>query len=101
MSESAFPDRLCQALRSGNVPLGRDSQDGLFAEQTLQAFGEDFLLTASIDAAQAAQRLPNVFRLKSGVAIQSGQIHGDHPNDPGYKGPGVDGQARLADLAAV
>lgn len=71
------------------------------AEQTLQAFGEDFLLTASIDAAQAAQRLPNVLRLKSGVAIQSGQIQATIQTIQDQKGRALDGQARLADLAAV
>lgn len=71
------------------------------AEQTLRALGEDFLLTASIDAAQAAQRLPNVFRLKSGVAIQSGQIQATIQTIQDPKGRALDGQARLADLAAV
>ena len=71
------------------------------ADVALQAFGDDFLLTASVDAAKAGQRLPNALRLKSGVAMTAGQIQATLQTAKDDKGRALDGHLRLADLAAT
>ncbi len=70
------------------------------AETALQAFGDEFQVTGVLDAAKAAQRLPKFLRLKSGVAITSGQIQATLQCVKDEKGRALDGTARLADLAA-
>ncbi len=70
------------------------------ADAAWQAFGEEFQVTAVLDAAKAAQQLPKFLRLKAGVAITSGQIQATLQCVKDEKGRALDGTARLADLGA-
>ncbi len=71
------------------------------ADEALQAVGDDFQLSAVVDAAKVAQRLPNSLRLKEGVSITSGQIQVTLQTMKDDKGRALDGNARFAELAAI
>ncbi len=70
------------------------------ADSAWEAFADDFQITAVVDAAKAAQRFPKFLRLKSGVAITSGQVQATLLTIKDDKGRALDGTARFSDLAA-
>lgn len=84
----------------GNCQWSTASTIPATADEAWQAFGDDFQVTAVLDAAKTAQRLPKSLRLKSDVAITSGQIQATVQCVKDEKGRALDGTARLTDLAA-
>lgn len=83
----------CQWPTAGAIPTSTDA--------AWQAFGEDFLVTASLDVSKAAQRMPRFLRLRPGVAITSGQIQASLQTIKDENGSALSGSGRFVDLAAT